>query len=92
MATLNQRIHVATINANPDDKNAVEAALKLKVATGCKVISYTIGPPRHLGMLRELMAMGAKGEHSDCRCELPRFRKPFATSEIPWLLLSRVWR
>ena len=44
---------------NPDDMNAVEAALKLKDATGCKVIVITMGPPPAAGMLRELMAMGA---------------------------------
>ena len=44
---------------NPDDMNAVEAALKLKDATGCKVIVVTMGPPPAAGMLRELMAMGA---------------------------------
>ncbi len=44
---------------NPDDMNAVEAALKLKDAiTGCKVTVVTMGPPA-AGMLRELMAMGA---------------------------------
>ncbi len=43
---------------NPDDLNAVEAALKLKDAYGCKVIAFTMGPPPAEGMLRELMAMG----------------------------------
>ena len=43
---------------NPDDMNAVEAALKLKDATGCKVTVVTMGPPPAAGMLRELMAMG----------------------------------
>ena len=55
--TLN-RASMATI-INPDDKNAVEAALKLKDATGCKVVVITMGPPPAQGMLRELMAMGA---------------------------------
>ena len=41
--TLN-RASMATI-INPDDKNAVEAALKLKDATGCKVVVITMGPP-----------------------------------------------
>ena len=54
--TLN-RASMATI-INPDDKNAVEAALKLKDATGCKVVVITMGPPPAQGMLRELMAMG----------------------------------
>ena len=55
--TLN-RASMQTIT-NPDDMNAVEAALKLKDATGCKVIVITMGPPPAAGMLRELMAMGA---------------------------------
>ena len=44
---------------NPDDMNAVAAALKLQDATGCKVTVVTMGPPPAAGMLRELMAMGA---------------------------------
>ncbi|MCI9122053.1 MAG: electron transfer flavoprotein subunit beta/FixA family protein, partial [Oscillibacter sp.] len=44
---------------NPDDMNAVEAALKLKDETGAKVIVVTMGPPPAAAMLRELMAMGA---------------------------------
>ena len=44
---------------NPDDKNAVEAALTLKDQTGCKVVVVTMGPPPAEGMLREILAMGA---------------------------------
>ena len=44
---------------NPDDLNAVEAALKLKDETGCKVVAVTMGPPPAAGMLREALAMGA---------------------------------
>ena len=55
--TLN-RASMQTIT-NPDDMNAVEAALKLKDATGCKVVVVTMGPPPAASMLRELMAMGA---------------------------------
>ena len=44
---------------NPDDMNALEAALKLKDATGCKVIVVTMGPGPAAGMLREALAMGA---------------------------------
>ena len=55
--TLN-RASMATI-INPDDKNAVEAALALKDATGCEVVVVTMGPPPAEGMLRELLAMGA---------------------------------
>ena len=48
----------ATIT-NPDDLNALEAALKLKDETGCEVVVVTMGPPPAEGMLRELMARGA---------------------------------
>ena len=54
--TLN-RASMQTIT-NPDDMNALEAALKIKDETGCKVIAVTMGPPPAEGMLRELMAMG----------------------------------
>ena len=52
------RASMATIT-NPDDMNAVEAALKLKDATGCEVTVVSMGPPPAEGMLRELLAMGA---------------------------------
>ena len=55
--TLN-RASMQTIT-NPDDMNAVEAALKLKDETGCEVVVVTMGPPPAAGMLREAMAMGA---------------------------------
>ena len=55
--TLN-RASMQTI-INPDDMNAVEAALKIKDATGCKVLVVTMGPPPAEGMLRELLARGA---------------------------------
>jgi Electron transfer flavoprotein, beta subunit len=41
--TLN-RASMQTIT-NPDDKNAIEAALKLKDETGCRVTAVTMGPP-----------------------------------------------
>ena len=44
---------------NPDDLNAVEAALALKDETGCKVVVVTMGPPPVEGMLREILARGA---------------------------------
>ena len=44
---------------NPDDLNAVEAALALKDETGCKVVVVTMGPPPAEGMLREILARGA---------------------------------
>lgn len=42
--TLN-RASMQTIT-NPDDMNAVEAALKLKDETGCKVVVVSMGPRR----------------------------------------------
>ena len=47
------RAAMATIT-NPDDLNAVEAALQLKDATGCEVVVVTMGPPPAEGMLRDL--------------------------------------
>ena len=55
--TLN-RASMQTIT-NPDDMNALEAALAIKDATGCKVTVVTMGPPPAAGMLREALAMGA---------------------------------
>ena len=55
--TLN-RASMQTIT-NPDDMNALEAALKIKDATGCRVIVVTMGPAPAAGMLREALAMGA---------------------------------
>ena len=55
--TLN-RASMQTIT-NPDDMNALEAALKIKDATGCKVVVVTMGPSPAAGMLREALAMGA---------------------------------
>ena len=53
------RASMATIT-NPDDLNAVEAALALKDQTeDCEVIVVTMGPPPAEGMLRELLARGA---------------------------------
>ena len=52
------RASMATIT-NPDDLNAVEAALALKDQTGCEVVVVTMGPPPAEGMLRELLARGA---------------------------------
>ena len=52
------RASMATI-PNPDDLNAVEAALALKEQTGCEVVVVSMGPPPAEGMLRELLARGA---------------------------------
>ena len=54
--TLN-RASMATIT-NPDDLNAVEAALTLKEQTGAEVIVISMGPPPAEGMLREIQARG----------------------------------
>ena len=53
------RASMATI-INPDDLNAVEAALSLKDANpDAKVVVVSMGPPPAAAMLRELLAMGA---------------------------------
>ena len=43
---------------NPDDMNAVEAALTLKEQTGAEVVVVSMGPPPAEGMLREIQARG----------------------------------
>lgn len=48
-----------SVITNPDDMNAMEAALTLKDENGGQVIAVTMGPPRAEEMLRELLAMGA---------------------------------
>jgi len=52
------RAAMATIT-NHDDLAAVEAALQVKDATGCKVVVVSMGPPPAEGMLHEMLAMGA---------------------------------
>ena len=52
------RASMATIT-NPDDLNAVEAALVLKEQTGAEVVVVSMGPPPAEGMLREIIARGA---------------------------------
>lgn len=44
---------------NPDDANALEAALVLKDQLGAKVTVVSMGPPQAEDMLRECLAMGA---------------------------------
>ncbi|QNB46734.1 electron transfer flavoprotein subunit beta [Thermanaerosceptrum fracticalcis] len=44
---------------NPEDKNALEAALVLKEQYGAKVIVLTMGPPQADDALKEALAMGA---------------------------------
>ena len=55
--TLN-RASMAAIT-NPDDLNAVEAALTLKEQTGAEVVIVSMGPPPAEAMLREILARGA---------------------------------
>lgn len=44
---------------NPDDKNALEEALRLKDEMGACVTAITMGPPQAEKVLREALAMGA---------------------------------
>jgi len=44
---------------NPEDKNALEEALKLKESRGAHVTVITMGPPQADDALREALAMGA---------------------------------
>lgn len=44
---------------NPNDKNALEEALRLKDAYGAEVIALSLGEPRADDALREALAMGA---------------------------------
>lgn len=48
-----------TTIANPEDLNALEAALQLKESCGAEVITVTMGPEAAKKVLRELLAMGA---------------------------------
>ncbi|MBC7264315.1 MAG: electron transfer flavoprotein subunit beta/FixA family protein [Chloroflexi bacterium] len=43
---------------NPEDKNAIEEALKLKESRGAEVIVISMGPPQADEALREALAMG----------------------------------
>ena len=52
------RASMATVT-NPDDLNALEAALALKDERDCEVVAVTMGPMAAEGMLRELIARGA---------------------------------
>lgn len=44
---------------NPDDKNALEAALRFKDEFGAELIAVSMGPPQAKDVLKEAMAMGA---------------------------------
>jgi electron transfer flavoprotein beta subunit len=61
--TVNRRAEMIFINReeyiiNPNDKNALEEALKLKDEQGAEVVAVTIGPERADDALREALAMG----------------------------------
>lgn len=43
---------------NPDDLNAIEAALQFKDENDCKVVVVSMGPSQAAEMLREVLAMG----------------------------------
>ncbi len=74
------RAAMATIT-NHDDLAAVEAALKIKDATGCKVVVISMGPPPAESMLRELLAMGADEAYLICGREFGG-SDTYATSQI----------
>ena len=79
---------MATVT-NPDDLNALEAALQLKDETGCEVIAISMGPAPAEGMLREVLARGAD------RAILVSGREfggsdTFATSQILAAAVNRV--
>jgi electron transfer flavoprotein alpha/beta subunit len=62
--TVNRRAERIFINReeyiiNPNDKNALEEALKLKDEQGAEVVAVTMGPERADDALREALAMGA---------------------------------
>jgi electron transfer flavoprotein beta subunit len=44
---------------NPEDKNALEEAMKLKESMGANVVVVSMGPPQAEDALREALAMGA---------------------------------
>ncbi len=44
---------------NPDDKNALEEALKIKDSHDAELIAVSMGPPQAMDVLKEAMAMGA---------------------------------
>ncbi len=44
---------------NPDDKNALEEALRIKDELGAELIAVSMGPPQAKDVLKEALAMGA---------------------------------
>lgn len=43
---------------NPEDKNALEEAIRIKKASKAKIVALTMGPPQAEAALREALAMG----------------------------------
>ena len=74
---------------NPDDLNALEAALQLKDETGCEVVVISMGPAPAEGMLRELLARGADRAILVCGREFGG-SDTFATSQILAAAVNRV--
>ena len=74
------RAAMATIT-NHDDLAAVETALQIKDAIGCKVVVVSMGPPPAESMLRELLAMGADEAYLICGREFGG-SDTYATSQI----------
>ncbi|MCI2059098.1 MAG: electron transfer flavoprotein subunit beta/FixA family protein [Oscillibacter sp.] len=85
--TLN-RASMQTIT-NPDDLNAVEAALALKDTTGCQVVVVSMGPPPAEGMLREVLARGADEAYLVSAREFGG-SDTFATSQIIAAAIHRI--
>ena len=74
---------------NPDDLNALEAALTLKDETGCEVVVISMGPPPAESMLRELLARGADRAILICGRDFGG-SDTFATSQIIAAGINRV--
>ena len=74
---------------NPDDLNALEAALRLKDETGCRVVAVSMGPAAAESMLRECLARGAD---EACLVSAREFggSDTFATSQILAAALNRL--
>ena len=74
---------------NPDDMNALEAAMKIKDETGCKVVVVTMGPGPAAGMLREALAMGADEAYLVSAREFGG-SDTYATSQIIAAAINRI--
>ena len=80
---------MATIT-NPDDLNALEAALQLKETIGCdEVVVVSMGPPAAENMLRECIARGADRGVLVCGGEFAG-SDTFATSQIIAAAINKI--